>query len=182
MDMNKEGTVKVVIQGREYLFDEDKVLYTDFFENEQISSISFKEPQLISFKIGDVENRDKQVSRIGFYKNGNLRFISFKKQPLIIFKIRNIYYRVKMEDLCFYKEGLIQYFVLAEDFKGSFSYNGEKYNLQFDNRGVPYSYFIKKSCNVYHTILSSGFPLPTLVKSFQKGLTTLYECAIVLIT
>ena len=38
-----------------------------------------------------------------------------------------------MEDLCFYKEGLIQYFVLAEDFKGSFSYNGEKYNLQFDN-------------------------------------------------
>ena len=131
--MNKEGTVKVVIQGREYLFDKDKVSYIEFFENEKVSSIYFKEPQLISFKIGDVENRDKQVSRIGFYKNGNLRFISFKKQPLIIFKIRNIYYRVKMEDLCFYKEGLIQYFVLAEDFKGSFSYNGEKYNLQFDN-------------------------------------------------
>lgn len=131
--MNKEGTVKVVIQGREYLFDEDKVSYVNFFENEKISSIYFKEPQLISFKIGDVENRDKQVSYIEFYKNGDLKFISFRKQPLIIFKIRNIYYSVKMEDLCFYKEGLIQYFLLAEDFKGSFSYKGEKYNLQFDN-------------------------------------------------
>ena len=109
----------------------------DYYDVEEITFINFKEPQPISFKIGDIENKDKQASDIFFYYQDNrmlhdVRCIIFKEPQPINFRINNHY--VKMTRLSFYGNSVIESFVLAENFEGNFSYNGEDFHLSF-NKG-----------------------------------------------
>ena len=119
-EVKNEEKIKVVIHGKVYWFDKNisSVFYFNKKDNTKINAIFFRTPQKISFKIGDIVNKDVEAMSLNFDKNGNINSISLSTDSpqKISFKIGDIENKdVYAKSLNFYKNGNIQSISLSTD-------------------------------------------------------------------